>query len=221
MAVTTSTPVPPKVADAAAQAHLDIAVDVVGPVSVRAARSSKRLKIAHDLYANKSITESELGEHERFHVACALLPDPAAVAAAAAAAAADTAAAVVVPDVPPWFAQAIQVSLAPIQAQLAQLQPMQAQLTQLQAQLNNIEARQLNSEARQLNIVASDPSDPLQGITNAAGHVFPQFPNTLGELHAMDEVQMTAFLHHHGLDVPCEAMLKMVQIKQFIGRRIA
>ncbi|KAG7365243.1 hypothetical protein IV203_038446 [Nitzschia inconspicua] len=145
---------PPHVADAAAQAHLDDAVDVAGPASVRAARSSKRLKIARTLYRNNRITESELGDHECFHVACAL-PNAGPAAAAAA-----------VPGVPPWFAQAMQLSLAPIQAQL---QPMQEQL-------NNMEARQLNSEARQLNSVANYKSDPLRGMTNAAGHCFHNFP---------------------------------------------
>ncbi|KAG7346178.1 DUF3294 domain containing protein [Nitzschia inconspicua] len=183
----------------AAQAHLDDAVDVAGPASVRAARSSKRLKIARTLYRNNRITESELGDHERFHVACVLSNAGPAAAAAA------------VPGVPPWFAQAMQLSLAPMQAQLALIQD----------QLNNLEARQLNSEARQLNSVASDPSDPLQGITNAAGHVFPQFPNTLDELHVMNGVQMTAFLNHYGLVAPVVNKLKLQQIKTFIGMRIA
>ncbi|KAG7345959.1 DUF3294 domain containing protein [Nitzschia inconspicua] len=205
MAAIHTNPVPPKVADATAQGYLDIAADVAGPVSVRAARSSKRLKIARSLYACNIITESELGEHELFHVACALLPG------AGPAVAADTAAAVVPPDVPPWFTQAIQAQLAPIQAQLARIQD----------QLGNLEARQLNSEARLVNSVVSYPADPLQGITNAAGHVFPQFPNTLGGLYDMNEVEMTAFLNHYGLDVPFEETLKMDRIKKFIGMRIA
>ncbi|KAG7365242.1 DUF3294 domain containing protein [Nitzschia inconspicua] len=200
---------PPHVADAAAQAHLDTAVDVAGPASVRAARSSKRLNIARTFHANDIITESELGEHECFHVACAL-PNAGPAAAAAA-----------VPGVPPWFAQAMQLSLAPIQAQL---QPMQAQLAQLQPmqeQLNNMEARQLNSEARQLNSVANYKSDPLRGMTNAAGHMFPQFPNTLGELLAMNGVQMTAFLNHYGLGVPVSNETKLYRIQKFIGMRIS
>ncbi|KAG7365247.1 DUF3294 domain containing protein [Nitzschia inconspicua] len=200
---------PPHVADAAAQAHLDTAVDVAGPASVRAARSSKRLNIARTFHANDIITESELGEHECFHVACAL-PNAGPAAAAAA-----------VPGVPPWFAQAMQLSLAPIQAQL---QPMQAQLAQLQPmqeQLNNMEAWQLNSEARQLNSVANYKSDPLRGMTNAAGHMFPQFPNTLGELLAMNGVQMTAFLNHYGLGVPVSNETKLYRIQKFIGMRIS
>ncbi|KAG7346146.1 DUF3294 domain containing protein [Nitzschia inconspicua] len=200
---------PPHVADAAAQAHLDTAVDVAGPASVRAARSSKRLNIARTFHANDIITESELGEHECFHVACAL-PNAGPAAAAAA-----------VPGVPPWFAQAMQLSLAPMQAQLAQLQPMQAQLALIQEQLNNMEARQLNSEARQLNSVANYKSDPLRGMTNAAGHMFPQFPNTLGELLAMNGVQMTAFLNHYGLGVPVSNETKLYRIQKFIGMRIS
>ncbi|KAG7365257.1 DUF3294 domain containing protein [Nitzschia inconspicua] len=125
----------------------------------------------------------------------------------------------------------IQAQLQPMQAQLAQLQPMQEQLAQLQEQLaqlqpmqeqlNNMEARQLNSEARQLNSVANYKSDPLRGMTNAAGHMFPQFPNTLGELLAMNGVQMTAFLNHYGLGVPVSNETKLYRIQKFIGMRIS
>ncbi|KAG7346179.1 hypothetical protein IV203_005247 [Nitzschia inconspicua] len=78
----------PLVADAAAQTYLDTAVDVAGPASVRAARSSKRLKIARTFHANDITMESELGDHERFHVAC-VLPNAGPAAAA-------------IPGVPPW-----------------------------------------------------------------------------------------------------------------------
>ena len=109
-----------------------------------------------------------------------------------------------VPGVPGWFAPAMAAALAPIQGQL-----------------NNVQGRLSNVEARQVYVVASDLADPLRGISNAAGIIFPNFPNTLQALLNMTGVQMTQFLTHYGLGAGGTNTDKMHRIKKFIGLRIA
>ena len=86
---------------------------VAAPPSLRACRSSKRLRMARALQSVGSITEAELGEHETFHASCAIAAGPPALAA--------------IPGLPGWFAPAMAASLA----------PMQGQLNSMQGQLNN------------------------------------------------------------------------------------
>jgi hypothetical protein len=196
---------PPNVADAEVQAMLNVMADVAGPPSVRAARSSKRLRLAKNFHELNRITEAELGEHEGFHARCAFNAGGGPGAEEA--------------GVPPWFGPAMAAALA------TALQPVQDQLNNLQGQLNNfennIEARMNNVEARQINSVASDAPDPLRGLTNQAGVAFADFPNTLEDLNAMDGIQMTALLNHFGI-APGESNVdKMQNIKKFIGMRIA
>jgi tetrahydromethanopterin S-methyltransferase subunit G len=162
---------PPIVANAEAQAFLNEVEDIEGPPSVRAARSSKRLGVARELHVVNGITEAELGEHEGFHIRCALHAAGPAVAVEEAIAN--------VPGVPPWFGPAMAAALQPVQAQLtAALQPIQAQLNvidgrldniegrldniegrldNIEGRLDNIEARMDNSEARLINSIASEP----------------------------------------------------------------
>jgi hypothetical protein len=128
---------PPNVADAEAQAMLNVMADVAGPPSVRAVRSSKRLRLAENLHQLNRITEGELGEHEGFHARCAFN--------AGGGPGADEA------GVPPWFGQAMAAALA------TALQPVQDQLNNLQGKLNNfensIEARMNNVEARHVDVM--------------------------------------------------------------------
>lgn len=193
--------VPPAVANAVAQAALDVAIDVTEPLSVRAARSSKRLRIARNLHEANAVTEDELGQHEAFHTACALsaaggagnaaIPDDPALAAA--------------------LAAALPVALAPLHGQMAVLQ---GQMAAFQGQLSNIEARQVNS-------IASSPYDVLGALTNGAGIVYPNFPNKLLDLLAMTGVEMSKFLSHYALPAGGEDVEKFQRIKKFIGQRIA
>ena len=173
---------PPNVAIAAAQAVLDLTNDNPGlPQNVRAARSSKRLKIAHGLHETGIVTEAEVGDHEVFHVQCAT-----------------TAAGVGGGGAPPgWFGPALAAGLANINATLA-----------------NINARQMNS-------VASDSTDPLIPLTNAAGVPAANFPATLRALITMNGAAMTALLGHYGLPVGGSNDAKRQRIKKFIGMRIA
>jgi hypothetical protein len=199
---------PPNVADAEAQAALNLMADVAGPPSVRAVRSSKRLRLAENLHQLNRITEGELGEHEGFHARCAFNAGGGPGAEEA--------------GVPPWFGPAMAAALQPVHAQLNNLQ---GQLNDLQGQLNNfennIEARMNNFEARQINSVASDAPDPLRGLTNQAGVAFADFPDTLEDLYAMNGIQMTALLNHYGI-APGESNVdNMHKIKKFIGMRIA
>ena len=195
---------PPNVADAAAQASLNQFNDVAAPLTTRASRSSKRLRMARELQSVGRITEAELGEHEAFHANCALAAGPPALAA--------------IPGLPPWFVPAMAASLVPIQGQLNNIQ---GQLNNIQGQLNNIEARQVNMEACQVNMVASDAQDPLRPLSNAAGIVYPNFPNTYAQLNRMNGGQMTNFLNHYALAVGGNNVAKMHRIKKFIGLRIA
>jgi hypothetical protein len=225
---------PPHVASVEAQACLNRVADIEGPPSVRAARSSKRLRVARELQAVNGITEAELGEHEGFHTRCALRAAGPAVAVEEAIAD--------VPGVPPWFGPAMTAALQPVQAHLeAALQPVQAQLNNIQAQVNNIgaqvnniqaqvnniqarviniEARLDNNEARIINSVASDSSDPLVALRNQAGVAFADFPVNLSSLVVLNGVQMTAILNHYGLPVGGNNEAKRQRIKKFIGMRI-
>jgi hypothetical protein len=193
---------PPNVANAEAQAFLNWAADIDGPPSVRAARSSKRLKVARDLHAFNGITETELGEHEGFHARCAL---HAGGGLAVEDAIADVA------GVPPWFGPAMT----------AALQPVQDQLNNVQAQMNNVQAQMNNVEARQFNSVAIDPFDALRSLTNQDGLALLNFPDTLHSLNDLNGVEMTAFLNHYGLSNRGSNQEKRRRIKKFIGVVIA
>lgn len=212
---------PPIVANAEAQASLNGAADIAAPPSVRAARSSKRLRIARELHAVDDITEAELGEHEGFHARCAFR---AGGVPAVEAAVAD------VPGVPPWFgpalAGALEAALGP--ALEAALGPLQAQMNNFEDQMNNFgdqmnnfEGQMYNFEARQVNSVACDPSDPLRALTNQAGVAFANFPNTLQVLNGLNGVEMTALLNHYGVAAGGANQAKLHRIKKFIGMRIA
>jgi hypothetical protein len=132
---------PPNVANAEAQACLNGVEDIEGPPSVRAARSSKRLRIARQLQAVNAITEAELDEHEGFHARCALyVGDPAVEEAI-----------VDVPGVPPWFGPAMAVALQPVHAQLNNIE---AKVNHVEVKVNKLEARVYNNEARLINSVA-------------------------------------------------------------------
>ena len=183
---------PPNVAIAAAQAVLDLTNDNPGlPQNVRAARSSKRLKIAHGLHETGIVTEAEVGDHEVFHVQCA-------TTAAGVGGGGVGGGGVGGGGAPPgWFGPALAAGLANINATLA-----------------NINARQMNS-------VASDSTDPLIPLTNAAGVPAANFPATLRALITMNGAAMTALLGHYGLPVGGSNDAKRQRIKKFIGMRIA
>jgi hypothetical protein len=148
-------------------------------------------RVAREFQAVDGIPKAELGEHDAFHIGCC---GGLAVDAAVA----------VVPRVPSWFGLAMASVLEPVQGSL-----------------NTIEARMKNIEARQINSVASDPTDPLRGLSNLAGIAFASFPNTLFALDDMNEVQMTASLNQYGLSDEEIEEEKLHTIKKFIGMRIA
>jgi hypothetical protein len=190
---------PPNVANAKAQLSLDEEGDFRGPSSVLGAGSSKRLRVVRELDVSNRILEAELGEHEGFHARCALNAGGGLAVEEAIAA---------VPGVPPWFGPAVGAALAAV-------------IHPVQVQLNNLDARTANCEARQVNSVASDSEDPLRGLTNVAGVVFADFPDTLLALNRLTDVQMTALLNHYGLAPGGIGEDKLHKIKKFIGLRIA
>jgi hypothetical protein len=149
---------------------------------VRAARSSKRLRVARELQAVNGITEAGLGEHEGCHTRCAAGPAVTVEEAIAN-----------VPGVLPWFGPAMAAALHPVQAQLA------AALQPVQAQLNNIATRVSNNEARIINSDTSDSLDAFMALTNQAGVAFADFPANFSSLVLLNGVQMTAILNHYGL----------------------
>ena len=136
---------PPAVANASAQAALDLVVDVgaAGPANVRVTRSAKRKKIAEGLFQNGSITEAEYGDHEAFQARC--------TAAATGVVAGGGA--------PAWFGPALAAGLAPINAQLVNIN----------AQLVNINARQSNAVA----VHQNDILTPLNNGTGNPFPQFP------------------------------------------------
>ena len=185
--------VPPKVANAQAQATLDLVADTTNDPMVRVTRASKRCKTAESLLAVGSISETEYAQHETFQAHCIATATGGAAGVGA----------------PAWFGPAVAAALA------AALAPVNARLT-------SIEGRMTNIEARQANVVASDSEDLLQPLINAAGVPFPNFPGTYGDLLNMNDNEMSAFLAHYGL-VPVDdddKTLKRHQIKKFIGMRI-
>jgi hypothetical protein len=222
--------VPPHVANVEAQACLNRVADIEGPPSLRAARSSQRLRLARELQAVNGITEAELGEHEGFHTRCALRAAGPAVAVEEAIAD--------VPGVPPWFGPAMTAALQPVQAQLnniqaqvndigaqvnniqAQVNNIQAQVNDIGAQVNTIEAQVTNNEARIINSVASYSLDPLVALINQAGVAFADFPANFSSLVSLNGVQMTAILNHYGLPAWGNNQAKLQRIKKFIGMRI-
>jgi hypothetical protein len=199
---------PPNVADAEAQAALNLMADVAGPPSVRAVRSSKRLRLAENLHQLNRITEGELGEHEGFHARCAFNAGGGPGAEEA--------------GVPPWFGPAMAAALQPVQDHLNDLQGQLNNFeNNIEARMNNFEARVNNFESRQINSVASDAPDPLRELTNQAGVAFADFPDTLEDLNAMNGNQMRALLIHYGIAPGVTNIGKMQKIKKFIGMRIA
>jgi hypothetical protein len=193
----------PSVANADAQRKLNEARDVEEPFE-RITSAVKRRKIAKHLLEAGEITDHEYGQHEAFVTKCSDVANDDMVAANDAVTAND--------GVPPWFGPALADALAPVLARL----------DGIDGRLDDIDARQRNVEARLVNSVASDPTDPLQGIRNAEGNVARNFPPDYVSLNIMKPRAMTAFLRHYGLlDEEDDEVRKHQRIKKFIGLRIA
>jgi hypothetical protein len=105
---------------------------------------------------------------------------------------------------PHWFAGALAAGLAPITFRLG-----------------NIEARLVNIEARLVNSVASDNTDPLQGLSNATGAVYGKFPANILAVANMGGAAMDLMLAHYGLGVAGTNNAKRQRLKKFIGMKIA
>jgi hypothetical protein len=86
---------------------------------------------------------------------------------------------------------------------------------------NNLNNRLGNIEARQVNAVASDSSDQLRPLCNAAGVPFANFTATLQDLFNMTGPQLTVFLTHYGLPNGGSIVDKSHRVKKFIGLEIA
>jgi hypothetical protein len=87
--------------------------------------------------------------------------------------------------------------------------------------LDNIEARLVNIEARLVNSVASAITDPLQGLSNAAGAGYGNFPANFLAVANMGGAAMNLMLAHYGLAVAGTNDAKRQRLKKFIGMKIA
>jgi hypothetical protein len=187
----------PIVANAAAQLSLNEYEDVGGPFG-RVARAAKRCELAMSLHNAGVVTEDEYGAHEGFL---------ARLTAAATGVVAGGGA-------PDWFGPAHAAGL------VVALAPVIQRLDNVDQRLDNLERSQANLEARQNNAVASDTTDPLLPILDAAGNAAPNFPRNLITLMNMNGGKMDIFLKHYAQPVAGTNDEKRQRIKKFIGIRV-
>ena len=155
----------PPVADLHANAALDDAYEGGhANADIRAGRASKRRKLAEELYANRRLTDQELGQQQVFYQqqVTSALPQGAAI-----------------PGAPAWFGPAMAAALAPINGQL----------DNIAGQLRNITARQENATV----INEIDVLQPIRNAAGNVAPNFPATYGDLNALTNVQQRDLLIF----------------------------
>jgi Protein of unknown function (DUF3294) len=219
---------PPPVADPLANAFLVNAYGGGGnDARTRVGRAAKRANLTWELHRYGAVTTPEHGDQVIF---------VSALVAAAGNPAGNVAAVAVPPAAPAWAQQLInqnnvmanqvnsltnQVNALTNQVNATnnQLNALTNQVNNMNNQLTTVTWHVININRRLANGTATEGTDPIQPLIDAAGAVPPNFPNTLGGLLALNANTAAGILVFYQLPANPRATRK-TRLRKFLGARV-